>query len=275
MAIDKTAVIGFPVDHSLSPAIHNYWIKELGLDIKPYEKINVNPNTFEEQINSLKQDGFGGLNVTVPLKEIAFNISDETSSVSKKLRSANTLTLGSDKINGDNTDAAGFINSLDKKTIEENIANKKTLVLGAGGSARSVVYALNQLGGHVRLFNRTIEKAEILLNDLSISTSPIGKEELDDYANSSSFIVNTTSLGQKAGEQNNILSFENIKTETFIYDLIYNPKRSSFLEKAEAKGLKVQNGLRMLIEQAACSFQIWHEIKVDVSDELISLLESM
>ncbi len=275
MVIDKTAVIGFPVDHSLSPAIHNYWIKELGLDIKPYEKINVNPNTFEEQINSLKQDGFGGLNVTVPLKEIAFNISDETSSVSKKLRSANTLTLGSDKINGDNTDAAGFINSLDKKTIEENIANKKTLVLGAGGSARSVVYALNQLGGHVRLFNRTIEKAEILLNDLSISTSPIGKEELDDYANSSSFIVNTTSLGQKAGEQNNILSFENIKTETFIYDLIYNPKRSSFLEKAEAKGLKVQNGLRMLIEQAACSFQIWHEIKVDVSDELISLLESM
>ena len=275
MVIDKTAVIGFPVDHSLSPAIHNYWIKELGLDIKPYEKINVNPNTFEEQINSLKQDGFGGLNVTVPLKEIAFNISDETSSVSKKLRSANTLTLGSDKINGDNTDAAGFINSLDKKTIEENIANKKTLVLGAGGSARSVVYALNQLGGHVRLFNRSIEKAEILLNDLSINTSPIGKEELDDYANSSSFIVNTTSLGQKAGEQNNILSFENIKTETFIYDLIYNPKRSSFLEKAEAKGLKVQNGLRMLIEQAACSFQIWHEIKVDVSDELISLLESM
>ena len=275
MVIDKTAVIGFPVDHSLSPAIHNYWIKELGLDIKPYEKINVNPNTFEEQINSLKQDGFGGLNVTVPLKEIAFNISDETSGVSKKLRSANTLTLGSDKINGDNTDAVGFINSLDKKTIEENIANKKTLVLGAGGSARSVVYALNQLGGHVRIFNRTTEKAEILLNDLSINSSPIGTEELDDYANSSSFIVNTTSLGQKAGEQNNILSFENIKTETFIYDLIYNPKRSSFLEKAEAKGLKVQNGLRMLIEQAACSFQIWHEIKVDVSDELISLLESM
>ena len=275
MVIDKTAVIGFPVDHSLSPAIHNYWIKELGLDIKPYEKINVNPNTFEEQINSLKQDGFGGLNVTVPLKEIAFNISDETSGVSKKLRSANTLTLGSDKINGDNTDAAGFINSLDKKTIEENIANKKTLVLGADGSARSVVYALNQLGGHVRIFNRTTEKAEILLNDLSINSSPIGTEELDDYANSSSFIVNTTSLGQKAGEQNNILSFENIKTETFIYDLIYNPKRSSFLEKAEAKGLKVQNGLRMLIEQAACSFQIWHEIKVDVSDELISLLESM
>ena len=275
MVIDKTAVIGFPVDHSLSPAIHNYWIKELGLDIKPYEKINVNPNTFEEQINSLKQDGFGGLNVTVPLKEIAFNISDETSGVSKKLRSANTLTLGSDKINGDNTDAAGFINSLDKKTIEENIANKKTLVLGAGGSARSVVYALNQLGGHVRIFNRTTEKAEILLNDLSINSSPIGTEELDDYANSSSFIVNTTSLGQKAGEQNNILSFENIKTETFIYDLIYNPKRSSFLEKAEAKGLKVQNGLRMLIEQAACSFQIWHEIKVNVSDELLSLLESM
>ena len=265
MVIDKTAVIGFPVDHSLSPAIHNYWIKELGLDIKPYEKINVNPNTFEEQINSLKQDGFGGLNVTVPLKEIAFNISDETSGVSKKLRSANTLTLGSDKINGDNTDAAGFINSLDKKT----------LVLGAGGSARSVVYALNQLGGHVRIFNRTTEKAEILLNDLSINSSPIGTEELDDYANSSSFIVNTTSLGQKAGEYNNILSFENIKAETFIYDLIYNPKRSSFLEKAVAKGLKVQNGLRMLIEQAACSFQIWHEIKVDVSDELISLLESM
>ena len=275
MATDRTAVIGFPVDHSLSPIIHNYWIKELGLDIKPYEKINVDPNNFEKQINNLKAEGYGGLNVTVPLKELAFSISDETSSVSKKLKSVNTLSLNFEKIDGDNTDAVGFINSLDEKTIENNIANKKTLVLGAGGSARSVVYALNELGGHVRLFNSTLEKAQILLDDLSINSSPVGAEELDDYANSSSFIVNTTSLGQKAGEHNNILRFENIEMETFIYDLIYNPKRSSFLEQAEAKGLKVQNGLRMLIEQAACSFQIWHEIKVGVSDELMSLLESV
>ena len=275
MAIDKTAVIGFPVDHSLSPTIHNHWIKELALDIKPYEKLNVDPIMFEEQVNRLKAEGFGGINVTVPLKELAFNISDETSNISKKLRSANTLTLSSDKINADNTDAAGFINSLDKKTIEEKITNKKTLVLGAGGSARSVVHALNELGSQVRLFNRTPEKAMILLNDLSINSSPVSTEELDDYANSSSFIVNTTSLGQKAGELNNILSFENIEMETFIYDLIYNPRRSSFLEQAEAKGLKVQNGLRMLIEQAACSFQIWHKIKVGASDELMSLLESV
>ncbi len=275
MATDRTAVIGFPVDHSLSPIIHNHWIKELGLDTKPYEKINVDPNKFEEQINNLRAEGYGGLNVTVPLKELAFSISDETSSVSKKLKSVNTLSLNSEKIDGDNTDAVGFINSLDEKTIENNIANKKILVLGAGGSARSVVHALNKLGGHVRLFNRTPEKAETLLNDLSINSSPVSTEELDDHANSSSFIVNTTSLGQKEGERNNILSFENIGVETFIYDLIYNPKRSSFLEQAEAKGLKVQNGLRMLIEQAACSFQIWHEIKVGVSDELMSLLESV
>ena len=229
----------------------------------------------QEQINNLKIEGYGGLNVTVPLKELAFNISDKTSGVSKKLKSVNTLSLGSGKINGDNTDAVGFINSLDKKTIEENITNKKTLVLGAGGSARSVVHALNELGSQVRLYNRTPEKAAILLNDLSINSSPVSTEEIDDYANSSSFIVNTTSLGQRAGEHNNILSFESIETETFIYDLIYNPKRSSFLEQAEAKGLKVQNGLRMLIEQAACSFQIWHEIKVGVSNELMSLLESV
>jgi|TARA_A100001011_G_scaffold343138_1_gene377229 shikimate dehydrogenase len=275
MATDKTAVIGFPVDHSLSPVIHNHWINALGLNIKPYEKISVDPSTFNEQINNLKAEGYGGLNVTVPLKELAFNISDETSGVSKKLKSVNTLSLSSGKINGDNTDAVGFINSLDKKTIEENITNKKTLVLGAGGSARSVVHALNELGSQVRLYNRTPEKAAILLNDLSINSSPVGIEEIDDYANSSSFIVNTTSLGQKAGEHNNILSFENIETETFIYDLIYNPKRSSFLEQAETKGLKFQNGLRMLIEQAASSFQIWHEIKVDASNELISLLENV
>ena len=275
MATDRTAVIGFPVDHSLSPIIHNYWIKELGLDIKPYDKVNVDPNKFEEQINNLKTEGYGGLNVTVPLKELAFNISDEISDVSKKLKSVNTLSLSSDKINGDNTDAVGFINSLDKKTIEENITNKKTLVLGAGGSARSIVYALNELGSQVRLFNRTPEKAEVLLNDLSINTSPVSTEELNDYANFSSFIVNTTSLGQKEGEYNNILSFENLEKTTFIYDLIYNPKQSSFLEQAEAKGLKFQNGLRMLTEQAASSFHIWHEIKVDVSNELMSLLESV
>ena len=275
MATDRTAVIGFPVDHSLSPIIHNHWIKELGLDTKPYEKINVDPNKFEEQINNLRAEGYEGLNVTVPLKELAFSISDETSSVSKKLKSVNTLSLNSEKIDGDNTDAVGFINSLDEKTIENNITNKKTLVLGAGGSARSVVHALNELGGHVRLFNRTPEKAKILLDDLSINSSPVSAEELDDYANTSSFIVNTTSLGLKAEEHNNILRFENIESEAFIYDLIYNPKRSSFLEQAEVKGLKVQNGLRMLVEQAACSFQIWHEIKVGVSNELMSLLKSV
>ena len=166
MATDRTAVIGFPVDHSLSPIIHNHWIKELGLDTKPYEKINVDPNKFEEQINNLKAEGYGGLNVTVPLKELAFSISDETSSVSKKLKSVNTLSLNFEKIDGDNTDAVGFINSLDEKTIENNIANKKTLVLGAGGSARSVVHALNELWGLVRLFNRTPEKANIFLDDL-------------------------------------------------------------------------------------------------------------
>ena len=108
MATDRTAVIGFPVDHSLSPIIHNHWIKELGLDTKPYEKINVDPNKFEEQINNLKAEGYGGLNVTVPLKELAFSISDETSSVSKKLKSVNTLSLNSEKIDGDNTDAVGL-----------------------------------------------------------------------------------------------------------------------------------------------------------------------
>ena len=110
MAIDKTAVIGFPVDHSLSPTIHNHWIKELALDIKPYEKLNVDPNMFEEQMVNLKAQGFGGINVTVPLKELAFSISDETSDVSKKLKSVNTLSLNSEKIDGDNTDAVGFIN---------------------------------------------------------------------------------------------------------------------------------------------------------------------
>ena len=152
--------------------------------------------------------------------------------------------------------------------------NKKGFI-GLGVMGFPMAGHLSSSGFDTCIFNRTPEKAAILLNDLSINSSPVSTEELDDYANSSSLIVNTTSLGQKEGEHNNILSFENIGMETFIYDLIYNPKRSSFLEQAEAKGLKVQNGLRMLIEQAACSFQIWHEIKVGVSGELMSLLESV
>ena len=118
----------------------------------------------------------------------------------------------------------------------------------------------------MRLFNRTPEKAAILLNDLSINSSPVSAEELDDYANSSAFIVNTTSLGQKEGERNNILSFKNIGMETFIYDLIYNPKETLFLKRAKLFGNKTENGKMMFIYQAHQSFTIWNKVmpKIDL-----------
>lgn len=268
----KTGVIGHPIKHSLSPIIHNHWLAAEKMNNHDYCKIDVEPDNFDKDVTSLREQGFLGLNVTVPLKEIAFENSDELSENAKKIKAVNTIFFKDGKLFGDNTDPIGFRRSLPKKVIDKKINSKNCLLLGAGGSARAVLHSLSELNANIAIYNRTEEKAVDLMKTIGVQGPILKKDELNDFASTSSFIVNTTSLGLKEGEINDLINFESVRSDTYIYDLIYNPSLSSFLDQAKNRKLKTQNGLHMLIEQAAASFEIWHGISPRVDDELMEKL---
>ena len=270
----KTGVIGFPIDHSVSPIIHNHWIDEYQVNTDSYKKIGVEPKLFEEEVLRLKESGALGLNVTVPLKELAFSFSEEQTEIAKQTGAVNTLTFKNGKVYGDNTDVIGFQRSLDQETVENNIANKKCLVLGAGGAARAVVCALNNLNGEVFICNRTLEKALKIQQNLRVQPEVIEQQNLGTVVGEISFIVNTTSLGL-GNTENTMVDFTQVNPQVFVYDLIYNPKLTKFLSAAKERNFGYQNGMKMLIEQAAESFKIWHDIHPKISDELMNLLEEL
>jgi len=270
----KTGVIGFPVDHSVSPTIHNHWIDEYQINTDRYKKISVDPKLFKEEVLRLKESGTLGLNVTVPLKELAFSLSEEQTEIAKQTGAVNTLTFKNGKVYGDNTDVIGFQRSLDKETVENNITNKKCLVLGAGGAARAVVCALSNLSGDIFICNRTLEKALKIQQDLGIQSEVVEQKNLSAVIGEISFIVNTTSLGL-GDTENNAVDFTQVNHRAFVYDLIYNPKLTKLLSAAKERNFGYQNGMKMLIEQAAESFKIWHNIHPKNSDKLMNMLEGL
>ena len=272
MLFKKTAVIGHPVDHSLSPTIHNYWIKNLRMNVADYKKIDVQPEGFNDEINNLVDQGYYGLNVTVPLKELAYKIADQLSDVSKATKAVNTLVFKNGIIFGTNTDPVGFESSLAKNIIENKIKNKKCLVLGAGGSARAIIYALNKMSGKISVYNRTVEKVIALKKEMKINIEVLDGAETNKRLEEFSFIVNTTSLGLPSGPQNDLVDFKNATKSCFVYDLIYKPKETGFMKQAKANDLTAQNGLNMLVGQAAASFYIWHGVNPKVSADLIQTL---
>ena len=270
--ITKTAVIGSPIKHSLSPTIHNHWFVENKMNDYTYEKLEVELDNFNEAIDNFNEQGYLGLNVTVPLKEAAHEKPDTLSENATQTKAVNTLLFKDGKIFGDNTDPVGFTKSLPQKVIDKKINSKNCLLLGAGGSSRAVLWSLSQLNANIAIYNRTEEKVVNLLKTVGANGKILKKDELDDYVSTSSFIVNTTSLGLQEGEVNDLVNFENVRSDTYVYDLIYNPSSSSFLDQAKNKKLKTQNGLRMLVEQAAASFEIWHGVSPTVDEKLLEKL---
>ena len=241
MVNKKTAVIGDPIDHSLSPKIHNHWIESESIGVAAYQKINIKKENFIKDVDRLIEEGYYGLNVTVPLKEDAYKYCDNTSNVARALKAVNTLTVNKDGVYGDNTDPIGFEKSIANRGLNNNLC----LVLGAGGSARAVVYALTHM------------QCETTLRE---------------FVGSSQLVVNTTSLGQQEGEENNLIDFESLNSSAHVYDLIYNPSKTTFLRHAEKNGCTVQNGLEMLIHQAAQSFKLWHDKMPGIDEGLMSEL---
>ena len=261
----KYLVIGNPIEHSLSPKLHNYWIKKNNIEAV-YEKKQINRNDIESLINEIKNEKIKGINVTVPFKRLVIPFMDELSSEAKESQSVNTIYFRNGKVVGHNTDISGF--ELGIKYTKYDVKNKIAFILGAGGVVPSIIIALKKMGAaKIIISNRTKTKAEDLkkfFRDL----------EIIDWGKTPNFdiIINATSIGLKNEEGIN-LDYSNVGHNKFFYDLIYNPKETIFLKRAKLFSNRTENGKMMFIYQAHQAFTIWHKLMPNINEETINLLD--
>jgi len=261
----KFLVIGNPIDHSLSPKLHNYWIKKYKIDAV-YEKKLLNNNEIEGLIFNIREEKIHGLNVTVPFKKMVIPFLDDLSEEAKISQSVNTIYKNDNKIIGDNTDIEGFKLGLEETGLETK--NKKALILGAGGVVPSIIIALKKMQiKKIFLSNRTELKAtELKKNFPEIEIIKWG-ETLD-----FDIIINATSVGLKEKDEINI-NYQKISKDKFFYDVIYNPPETNFLKNAKKYGGITKNGKMMFIYQAQKAFFIWHKVVPKADNETINLLD--
>ncbi len=255
-------VVGDPIAHSLSPLIHNGWIETHGLDAR-YEAIRIPDGEFSNGVRELEARGAVGLNVTLPHKHAAAEFATKKSEAVTRLGAANTLHATEGVWQADNTDVGGFQDML-AGTLDAPLKGQRVTVFGAGGSARAVVYALSEAGADITLCNRTLSRAEALLEDLQIDGGQIldletGLARLAE----ADLVVNTTSAGH-GGEG---FDLPDGRGRLFV-DISYGAAAEHMLEPARASGWKTADGLSMLVHQAARSFEIWFGIAPDTDDAL-------
>ena len=261
----KFLVIGNPIEHSLSPTLHNYWIKNSGIDAI-YEKQELNENELEQITLRVKEKKIDGINVTVPFKKSIIPFLDELSIEAKSTQSVNTIYLKDNKVIGHNTDIVGFETSIKKSKY--NLVNKEILILGAGGVVPSIIFALKKMKvSKITISNRTKKKAENL-EKLFENIEIIEWGVVPNF----DMIINATSLGLKK-EDNINLDLLSISKNKFFYDVIYNPKETNFLKIAKSKGNIILNGKLMFIYQAQSAFNIWHGLEPDIDENVIKLLD--
>ena len=261
----KFLVIGNPIEHSLSPILHNYWIKNNGIDAI-YEKQKLNEDELEQLIIQVREKKINGINVTIPFKKAIIPFLDQLSTEAESTQSVNTIYLKDNKVIGHNTDIFGFETSIKKSRY--NLSDKEVLILGAGGVVPSIIFALNKMKiSKIKISNRTKEKAEnikTIFKNLEI----IEWGEVPNF----DMIINATSIGLKKDDKLN-LDFSLISKNKFFYDIIYNPKETIFLKKAKELGNKTENGKMMFIYQAHQAFTIWHKVMPNIDEETIKLLD--
>jgi|TARA_Y100000780_G_scaffold84903_1_gene76902 shikimate dehydrogenase len=261
----KYLVIGNPIEHSLSPKLHNYWIKKNNIDAV-YDKKQLNKVDIDNIILEVKSGKIDGINVTVPFKQSVIPFLDELTPLAKEAQSVNTIFKENNKIIGHNTDIGGF--ELALKYINYDVKDKKIFILGAGGVVPSIILSLKKMGvSRIILSNRTKKKAEDLkkiYQDIEI----VDWGEIADF----NIIINATSVGLKSDDEIK-LDYTDIGPNKLFYDVIYNPKQTNFLSKAKKFGNQIENGKMMFIYQAHQAFAIWHKILPNIDEETIKLLD--
>lgn len=276
----KAAVLGHPVKHSLSPALHEFWLREYEID-GAYIPLDVSPEALQNTLPMLHDLGFTGVNLTIPHKQQGFLLSDNRDERSERISASNTLIFTESGISAFNTDAYGFMMNLKHAGCEVNAATQ-AVVIGAGGAARGVIVALlEEEVKHITIINRTAENA-IRLRDEICATCILPKSSItvlsfdqsEEALLSATLLINTTSLGM-AGEPPLKLPIHALQPHAFVTDVVYTPLRTPLLQQAEAQGLKTVDGLGMLIHQAVPAFEMFFGVPPVPSASLRQHLESL
>jgi shikimate dehydrogenase len=264
-------LIGWPAAHSRSPLIHHYWLRTLGIE-GGYSIEAVPPEGFAEFVLHLSTHGFVGANVTIPHKERALALSMPDPRA-RAVGAANTLWYERGELRSTNTDIEGFINNLDACAQGWDRVDD-ALVLGAGGSARAVVFGLIERGvKRVHLANRTVERARALADQFGANLHPVSWDEIGDLLPRAGLLVNTTSLGMH-GQQALEIGVDMLPSHAVVADLVYVPLETPLLSAARARGLKTADGLGMLLHQAVHGFELWFGQRPEVTSELRALVEA-
>ena len=257
----KFFVIGNPINHSLSPELHNFWLKKNSIN-GSYGKIKLEEDDLKNFIQKLRKDEIHGINVTVPFKNKVIKYLDQLSLEVEKTGSVNTIYKNNEYIIGHNTDVAGFELGLRHSKI--NVLDKLIFIIGAGGVVPSIIYSLLNMGcKKIMLTNRTKEKTEEI-KKIFKEIKIIKWGEIPDF----DIVINATSVGLKGDTLN--LNFD-VKNKIF-YDVIYNPKETEFLKNAKIKGNKIENGKLMFIYQANQSFSIWNNVIPKIDEEVLKII---
>ena len=261
----KYLVIGNPIEHSLSPKLHGYWIKKNNIDAI-YEKQKLSENEIKGLILEVKEKKLNGINVTVPFKKTVIPYLDQLSLEAESTQSVNTIYLNDNIVVGHNTDISGF--ELGIKNLKFEPKDKKIFILGAGGVVPSIIFALNKMKvSEITISNRTKDKAEDLKNLFK-------NLKVVDWGHIPKFdmIINATSVGLNKEDQIN-LDFSKVGKNKFFYDVIYNPKETNFLKIGKKTGNEIENGKLMFIYQAFSAFKVWHGVEPEINNEVIKLLD--
>ena len=267
-------VIGWPVAHTRSPAIHNHWITKYGLK-GAYVQLPVQPDRLETAIRGLAALGFAGCNVTVPHKVSAMRFMDELHPAARRVAAINTIVVQPDgRLLGMNNDGAGYIQSLRDADATWRGDAGPALVLGAGGAARAIAVALLDEGvPELRITNRTLERAQELANDFGDRVKVVPWAERNEAMAGVSLLVNTTSLGMH-GQAPLAVALDALPLEAMVSDAVYIPLETPLLAQARMRGHRTVNGLGMLLNQARPAFQSWFGVLPDVTPELRAAVQA-
>jgi len=262
----KAGVMGWPVAHSLSPALHTYWLNKYGVD-GTYEHLPVKPEDLGSAITSLRANGFAGVNVTVPHKELASRQVDELDEVARELGAVNLITVQENgRLEGRNTDGFGFLENLNAAAPGLKLEGAKAVVLGAGGTAKAVAHALKFQGTFVCIANRTQSKAEAIAKQLG-NLDVVPWSERSAALTDAKLLVNTTTLGM-TGQPDLDVDLVGMAPKACVADCVYAPLETGLFRAARKRGFTSVDGLGMLMHQARPAFKAWFGVDPDVTPAL-------
>jgi shikimate dehydrogenase len=270
--VRAACVIGWPIKHSRSPLIHGHWIERYGLAAE-YRSEEIAPEAFPDFISNLRTHGYVGANITLPHKEAALAQS-QPDDRARAVGASNTLWLDGGQLHSTNTDVEGFTANLDAEVPGWDDALGEAVVLGAGGSARAVVYGLIERGcRQIHVVNRTPERAEALRVRFGEAVQPAHWSALPHLLARAGLLVNTTSLGM-TGQEALDIDLGPLPHDAVVTDLVYAPLETALLKAARARGLPTADGLGMLLHQAVRGFQLWFGVRPEVTPALRALIEA-